>query len=62
MFGEINVRKKKWLLSCSYNPRKSEIMDHLNEIGKHLDSHSSKYDNYMLLGDFNVEPTEQNFC
>ena len=32
MFVEINLRKKKWLLSCSYNPHKSEIMDHLNEI------------------------------
>ena len=58
MFVKINLRKKKRLLSCSYNPHKSEIMDHLNEIGKHLDSYSSKYDNYMLLGDFNSEPTE----
>ena len=43
MFVEINLRKKKWLLSCSYNPHKSEIMDSLNEMGKHLDSYSSKY-------------------
>ena len=50
MFVEINLRKKKWLLSCSYNPHKSEIMDHLNEIGKHLDSYSSKYDNYIYWG------------
>ena len=58
MFIEINLRKKKWLLSCSYNPHKSKIVTHLNEIGKHLDSFSSKYDNYILMGDFNVEPTE----
>ena len=58
MFIEINLRKKKWLLSCSYNPHRSKIVNHLNEIGRHLDSYSSKYDNYILMGDFNVEPTE----
>ena len=25
MFVEINFKKKKWLLSCSYNPQKSKI-------------------------------------
>ena len=29
MFVEINLRKKKWLLSCFYNPQKSEIRKHL---------------------------------
>ena len=24
-FVEVNIRKKKWLLSCSYNPHKSNI-------------------------------------
>ena len=27
-------------------------------VGKNLDSYSSKYENFILLGDFNVEPTE----
>ena len=32
---EINLRKKKWLLSCSYNSHKNNIDNHLQFIGKH---------------------------
>ena len=32
MFVEIKLRKKKWLLSCSYNPQKSEIRKHLGAV------------------------------
>ena len=62
---EINIRKKKWLLVGTYNPNKNLISKHLKEIGKDLDNYSSKYDNFILLGDLNSEPTESaftNFC
>ena len=59
MFVEINIRKKKWLISCSYNPHKSEISKHLKSLGMNIDSYSSKYENYILLGDFNAEPSEK---
>ena len=52
MFVEINIRKKKWLISCSYNPHKSEISKHLKALGMNIDSYSSKYENYILLGRF----------
>ena len=55
---EINIRKKKWLLVCTYNSNKNLISNHLKEIGKNLDNYSSKYDNFILLGDLNSEPTE----
>ena len=58
MFIEINIRKAKWLINYSYNPHKADIKNHLKAIGKNLDSQSSKYDNFIALGDFNVEPTE----
>ena len=61
---EIKVRKK-WLIGCSYNPHKTFISAHLKEIGKNLDIYSSRYDNFILLGDLNVEPKEQpvkDFC
>ena len=29
LFVEINLRKKKWLLCCSFNPKKSLISNHL---------------------------------
>ena len=41
------------------------ISEHLNEIGKNLDLLLSKYDNFMLIGDLNAEPTKavvSDFC
>ena len=35
---EINLRgNKKWLLSCSYNPKKVQISNHLAELNKSTD-------------------------
>ena len=65
LFVEINLRKKKWLLCCSYNPKKSLISNHLQETDNNLDLLSSKFDNYLLMGDFNSEPNEpdiSDFC
>ena len=62
---EINIRKKKWLLVCTYNLNKNLISNHLKEIGKTLENYSSKYDNFILLGYLNSEPTEstiRDFC
>ena len=56
---ELNLRKQKWLIICNYNPHKTSIKGHLECISKEIDSHSSKYDNFLLLGDFNSEPTEE---
>ena len=50
-YVELNFRKKKWL--CSYNPKHSNIESHLNSFSKSIDSLSSKYDNFVLLDDFN---------
>ena len=64
-FIEINIRKKKWLLVCTYNPNRNLILNHRKEIDKNLDNYSSKYDNFILLGDLNSEPTEstvRDFC
>ena len=39
---EITIRKKKWLLVCSYNPNKNLISNHLREIGKNLGRNRTK--------------------
>ena len=65
MCVELNIRKKKWLIHCIYNPHKNFISSLLNEMGKNIDKYSSNYDNFILLGDFNCEPSEQpleDFC
>ena len=59
-FVEINLRKKKWLLSCSYNPTRKNIVNHVKNISTGLDQFSATYDNLILLGGFNVEPEEVN--
>ena len=41
------------------------IKGYLEYISKEIDSHSSKYDNFLLLGDFNSKPTDKamkSFC
>ena len=64
-FVEINLRKKKWLLCCSYNSHKSSISTHTGFLRRELDVHSSNCRNFILLGDFNLEMTDTNlkdFC
>ena len=57
-FIELNFRKKTWLLSCSYNPNKNIISNHLRQLRNSLDLYSAKYENIILIGDFNVSPEE----
>ena len=64
-YTEINTRNKKWFLVCTYNPNKNLISNHLEEISKNLNNYSSKYDNFIPIGDLNSEPTEsavRDFC
>ena len=54
-FVEVNIRKKKWLLSCSHNPHKSNISNHLHHLNQGLDVCLKSYDNILIMGDFNSE-------
>ena len=65
IFIEINLRSKKWLLSCSYNPNLTLLNNHIQNISRGVDFHSSKYDNFIVLRYFNTEtsnPTIFEFC
>ena len=65
LFIELNFRKKKWLLSCSYNSNKNNISNHLQRLRNSLDLYSAKHGNIILIGDFNVSPEEshiETFC
>ena len=64
-FVEIRLRKKKWLPCSSYNTKKNLIANHLNCIGRNLDSQLGQFKNFIHMGDFNVEPNDVNmkdFC
>ena len=65
IFLEINLRKKKWLLFGGYNNCKSNIRNFLRNIGPALDHHMCKLENFILLGDYNSEMSEnamKEFC
>ena len=59
-FVELNLKSKKWLLGCSYNPHKEKITSHLRNLSTALDKLWTNYENIILLGDFNVEVEEEN--
>ena len=63
---EINLRgNEKWLLSCSCNPKKVQISNHLAELSKSTDLCLTKDDQLLFLGDFNAgveDSTIKNFC
>ena len=54
----MNLRKEKRKFMCIYRPppqNKEYFLDKLSEI---IDYYSSIYDNYIILGDFNMEPSD----
>ena len=65
IFFEINLKNRKWLVFGGYNPDKQTIRTFVNQIGPILDFYMHKYDNFLLLGDFNSEMGENamiDFC
>ena len=55
---ELNLRKEKWMFMCIYrspSQNKQYLLGMLSEI---IDHFSSIYDNYIILGDFNMEPSD----
>ena len=54
-FVEINLQNKKtWLLSCSYNPKKTSLSNHIEALSTSLDLLTTKYERLLFLGEFNV--------
>ena len=42
-FVEINLRNKKnWMISCSYNPKKTSLSNHISALSKSLDLFTAK--------------------
>ena len=60
LFIELNFRKKKWLLSCSYNPNKNNTSNYLQRLRNRLDLYSAKCEKIILIGDFDVSLEESH--
>ena len=54
-FVEVDIRKKKWLLGCSYNPHKNNISNHIHHLNKGLDVYLKSYDNILIMRDLNFD-------
>ena len=62
---ELSFNLKKWLLICSYNPHRNNIKEHIRVLSCCLDQNIQKYENIILMGDYNAEITNasmQEFC
>ena len=49
LFVEINLRKRKCLVCCSYNPDKDNISNHLQLTRKKIDLYSLNYESIILF-------------
>ena len=54
-FVEINLKNKKWLLANVYRPPSQNGRYLFEEIGKSLDAYGTRYENFILMGNFNTE-------
>ena len=55
---EINLRKEKWLLISVSRPPTQDREYFLSSLTKLIDLFCIKYDNYLIMGDFNMKLTE----
>ena len=53
---ELTLRKEKWMFMCIYRPPKQNSQYFLENLSSIADYYSSICDNYIFLGDFNMEP------
>ena len=58
IFIEMNIKSKKWLFCCTYNPNKSLIENHLRQPQKQLPSSSERYEHFLIMGDFNADVSD----
>ena len=62
---ELSFNLRTWLLICSYNPHRNSIKEHMRVLSRCLDQNIQKYENTILMGDYNAEITNvnmQEFC
>ena len=50
IFTEMNIKSKKWLLCCRYNPKKSLTENHLRQLQKQLGASSERYEHFLIMG------------
>ena len=60
-----SLKKQNCFLSCSFNPNKSVIGQHLEALSKSMNLNSSTYENFTLLRNLNADKEHiafKDFC
>ena len=57
---ELNLRRRKWLLFGLYKPPSQNEDVFLNSLSNALEKYLQKYENIILIGDFNMTPKNKN--
>ena len=55
---EVNMRKEKWFFLCIYKPPSMNSQYFLDSLSDIIDYYSNVYDNHIVIGDFNLEPSQ----
>ena len=55
---ELSLRKKEWLVISIYRPPLESLSCFLDPLTNMIDFFSSSYDNFIVMGDFNSQPTD----
>ena len=55
---EINLRKEKWLVISIYRPHSQNSEFLLNTLTSIIDHFTKLFDNYIIMGDFNLKPSD----
>ena len=56
---EINLRKKKWAFFSIYRPPRQSQSYFFDQLSTAIDHFSDKYENFVIVGDFNALETEK---
>ena len=65
MCVEINLRKQKWVVVGIYRPPSMNVTYFLEHLSRVIDCYYKKYERVIVMGDFNIEPSEEpldSFC
>ena len=55
---EINLRKEKWLVISIYRSPSQNCEYFLNNFTKLIDFFTDTYENYLIMGDFNIKRSD----
>ena len=58
---EINLRQEKWLVVSIYRAPSRDSGFFIHSLTEIIDHFAAKYDNHLIMGDFNMEPNDPMF-